>query len=323
MKHVRFAIAGGIICAIAGIFTWSVLNPSSKPLNPVLIQENQNIKSLELPTVLDFAGEPVPLYNFDVAEALDRELMINTYWHSQTMTLIKKSKRFFAVIEPILKENGIPDDFKYIPVAESGFNNLTSPASAVGIWQFLEGTAKDYGLEVNKEIDERYHLEKSTQAACKFLTKSNELYKSWTMAAASYNIGRSNLNKLIKKQKNDYYYDMLLGDETQRYVFRLLAFKLIMENPAKYGFEIEEKDYYPVIPTYSVSIDSTIQDLAQFAIDKGINYKILKMFNPWLRDNYISNKKKKTYHLTLPVKGYRNLDYTPHPMVSDTLLLNQ
>lgn len=323
MKHVRFAIVGGIICAIAGTFTWSVLNPSSKPLNPAVLQETQNIKSIELPTVLDFAGEPVPLHNYDIAEALDRELMINTFWHSQTMILIKKSKRFFAVIEPILKENGIPDDFKYIPVAESGFNNLTSPANAVGIWQFLEGTAKDYNLEVNKEVDERYHLEKSTQAACKFLTKSHELYKSWTMAAASYNIGRSNLNKLIKKQKNDYYYDMLLGDETQRYVFRLLAFKLIMENPAKYGFEVEEEDYYPAIPSYTVSVDSAIKDFAQFAIDKGINYKILKMFNPWLRDNYISNKKKKTYHLTLPVQGYRNLDFTPHPMVSDTLLLNQ
>ncbi len=264
------------------------------------------VTSVPIPDEMDFAGERTPLENFDVREALDQELLINAYWQSHTLLLIKRANRYFPVIERVLSENGIPEDFKYLPVAESDLMNLVSPANAVGFWQFRKATAMDYGLEVNDEIDERYHLEKSTEAACKFLKRSYENYGSWTMAAASYNLGRTGLNRQIQRQDQRYYYDILLNDETGRYVYRLLALKLIMENPGAYGFEFEASDLYPPIPTYEVTVDSGVEDFAEFARRYSINYKVLKIFNPWLRDNKLTNAKGKTYYLSIPVKGYRN-----------------
>ena len=263
----------------------------------------------ELPSKLDFAGEWVPLELLDILESLDRELLINKYWQSQTLLFLKKSKRFFSIIEPILKAHGVPDDFKYLPIAESGFFNSVSPAGAVGIWQFLAGTAREYGLEVNEEVDERYHYEKSTEAACKYLLESSKLYGNWTMAAASYNAGRRGMNRQIDRQDERSYYDLLLNEETARYVFRILSFKLILSDPEKYGFYLAEKDYYPVIPFYEVTIDRSIESFADFSRRYFISYKVLKFMNPWLRDTKLTNRLEKPYYIKIPREGYfRNFE---------------
>ena len=263
------------------------------------------VTSVTIPDELYFAGERTPLENFDVRESLDQELLINTYWQSHTMLLIKRANRYLPVIEKILQDHGIPGDFKYLPVAESDLMNAVSPANAVGFWQFKKATALELGLEVNDEIDERYHLEKSTEAACKFLKHSYGLYGNWTMAAASYNVGRTGLNRQIERQDTRYYYDLLLNDETGRYVYRLLALKLILENPKEYGFEFDPSELYPPIPSYKVAVDKPVQDFAEFARNHSINYKVLKIFNPWLRDNKLTNVKGKTYYISIPEKGYR------------------
>jgi len=263
------------------------------------------VTPVPIPETLDFAGERTPLENFDVLEALDRELLINTYWQSHTMLLIKRAHRYFPVIEKILEKYGIPEDFKYLPVAESDLMNMTSPARAVGYWQFLKSTAQEYGLEVNSEVDERYHLEKSTEAACKFLLRSYELYGTWTMAAASYNVGRTGLNRQVERQDSRYYYNILLNEETGRYVYRLLALKLIMSEPEKYGFIFDPDELYQPIPVYHVNIDTAVEDFSVFASRYSINYKVLKIFNPWLRDNKLSNTSHKTYEISIPRKGYR------------------
>jgi hypothetical protein len=256
--------------------------------------------SFHLPRQTDFAGESVPLENFDTRESLDRELLVNGYWHSRTLMILKKSRRYFATIEPILKKYGIPDDFKYLAMAESGFENVVSPAKAAGVWQLLESTAIEYGLEVTEEVDERYNLEKSTEAACLYLKESFKLFGNWTIAAATYNAGRKNLENQIAKQSTGNYYNLLLNEETARYVFRLLAHKLITENPEAYGFHLEENDYYPIIPVNELVIDSSIQNIADFALRNATNYKLIKQFNPWLRQNTLSNKTGKAYRIKVP-----------------------
>ncbi len=248
--------------------------------------------SVKIPDNVSFAGEKMPLEQFDIKEALDRELLSNSYFHSQTIRYIKLAPRYFPVIEPILKEMGIPDDFKYLAVAESGFNpKATSPAGAVGFWQFLDVTAKEYGLEVNKEIDERYHVEKSTYAFCSYLRSSYNKFGSWTLAAASYNGGMARVQSQKARQKMSDYYDLLFVEETQRYVFRIAALKLIMENPEQYNFVVRENEKYPFIKTREVEIKGSVKNFADFAIEQGINYKLLKDFNPWLRDDKLIHGK--------------------------------
>jgi hypothetical protein len=264
-------------------------------------------QSFALPSQLEFAGEKVPLENFDTRESLDKEMLVNGYWHSRTLMVLKKSKRYFETIEPILKKYGVPDDFKYLAMAESGFENVVSPAKAVGVWQLLESTAKEYGLEVNSVVDERYNLAKSTEVACKYLLQSYKEFGSWTMAAATYNAGRTGLDNQISKQKTNNYYDLLLNDETARYVFRLIAHKLITENPAEYGFHLEEKDYYPLIETHEVEVTQEIENITDFAVANATNYKIIKQFNPWLRQNYLPLQSSKVYHLTIPNEGGRSV----------------
>lgn len=262
--------------------------------------------SVELPKELTFAGEKVPLEYFDVRENLDRELLSTVYFHSQTIRYIKNAPRYFSIIEPILKSNGIPEDFKYLAVAESGFDpRAVSPAKAVGLWQILESVAKENGLEINDEVDERYHIEKSTEAACRILKSAYEKFGSWSLVAASYNGGRTRVVSQINNQKVRSYYDLLFAEETTRYVFRILAFKLVMENPDKYGFNVEKDQLYPVIKTNNIEINGPVSDLADYALKKGINYKILKMFNPWLRDTLLKNPTRKTYTLKIPEKGFR------------------
>ena len=238
-----------------------------------------------LPDKVSFCGEEVPLQYYDVRESLERELIVNKYYHSQTILLLKKSKRYFSVVEPILHQNNVPDDFKYLMVAESGFVDFVSPAGAAGQWHFLEATAKDYGLEVDDEVDERYNLAKSTEAACKYFNESYSAYKNWTLVAASYNGGRRGVDRQIEKQGDSSYYNLLFVEETARYVYRIIALKLVMEHPERYGFDIPKSERYPLIPCKKVKVDSTIDDLSVFAKQQGTNYKILKFLNPWLRDS--------------------------------------
>ena len=261
---------------------------------------------VQLPEKLTFAGEDVPMDYYDVRENLDRELLSTVYFHSQTIRYIKSAPRYFSIIEPILKSNGIPEDFKYLCVAESGFDpRAVSPSKAVGLWQILESTAKENGLEINAEIDERYHIEKSTEAACRILKSDYQKFGSWSLVAASYNGGRNGLDQKIAIQKAKSYYDLLFVEETTRYVFRILALKLVMEDPKEYGFRIGNDELYPIIKTETVEIKGSVTDLANYAIEKGISYKTLKMFNPWLRETFLKNPTRKTYVVKIPEKGYR------------------
>lgn len=265
--------------------------------------QNYKIVAPAIPKNISFCGENVPLDNFEVFERIEREFIVNTYWHSLTILTLQRANRWFPVIERILRENNIPDDFKYLSVTESTLLNLTSPANAVGYWQFLKSAATEYGLEVNSEIDERYHIEKATEAACKYLQKAYNIYGNWTMAAASYNMGMSGINEQLERQHTNNYYNLVLGEETSRYVPRILATKILLSNPEEYGFDIKEEELYKPFETYTVKVDSSVKSWALFAKSYGLNYKILKLYNPWLRENYLTNKSKKVYQIQLPVEG--------------------
>lgn len=304
----------------AQLFNYSTAaDPASKTANSEYMSR-YNVYALQTPDKMRFGREKVPLDRWDVKEALDRELLVNTYWQSQTMLFLKRSNRYFPIIEPILKDHDIPDDFKYLALIESGFlPTIKSPVGAVGIWQFMSGTAKDYGLEISTEIDERYNIEKSTIAACKYFRKSYEKYGSWTLVAASYNAGRRFLDKQLKLQNAGNYYDLLLGEETGRYVYRILAIKLIMEKPVNFGFRFRKSDLYPNIPTQKIKINTAVKNFALFAKKHGVNYKILKNFNPWLRKPYLANKYKKEYEITLPAKGYINFAFSDYKTTKDSV----
>ncbi len=263
-----------------------------------------NVYALKIPQKLSFAGEEVPLHMQDVRERMDRELLVNTYWQSNGLLLIKRAHRYFPVIEPILEANELPEDFKYLAVTESGLMNVTSPAGAKGIWQIMGDTGKEYGLEINKNVDERYHLEKATKVACDYLKEAKEKFGNWTLAAASYNMGMNGVQEQIDKQRMYSYYDLLLGEEPERYIFRLLAIREIIENPSKYGFNITDDDLYKHIPVRELKIDTSITDIARFAKDQGINYKILKLYNPWLRENTLNNSSRKKYIIKIPKREY-------------------
>lgn len=258
------------------------------------------VYTLPMPENLDFAGESVPVEIPDVYERMDRELLVNTYWHSNTFLLLKRAAKYFPVIEPILKEHGVPDDFKYLAVIESSLTNAVSPAGARGFWQFMEGTAKDYGLEVNDNVDERYNIELATHAAAEYLKDSKERFGSWTLAAAAYNAGNRGIENQLERQNVKDYYDLLLGEETGRYVFRIIAAKEILNHPEQYGFNFREKDLYEYIPVKEVVVDSAVSDFTQFVEPFGINYKILKIHNPWLREKNLENDSGKKYILKIP-----------------------
>jgi hypothetical protein len=260
-------------------------------------------RSVKIPEILDFANEGVPLEIFYVKESLDRELLVNTYWHSSSLMLFKRANRWFPVIEPILKKNGIPDDFKYLALIESGLQNVTSPAGAEGYWQFLKNTAREYGLEVNSGIDERYNVEKSTAAACRYLNDAYERYGDWTLVASAYNAGNRRIIEALEMQKVDNYYDLELNDETSRYLFRILAIKTIFNDPETYGFQLTDEDLYPPIPTYTVTVKHTIKDLVGFAREHNITYKTLKYFNPWILKDQLPNRTGRTYEIIIPEEG--------------------
>lgn len=262
------------------------------------------ISAIDIPNNLIFAGERVPQEDPEIMERIDREFLVNTYWQSNALLLMKRAHKYFPVIEPILRKHNVPGDFKYLAVAESGLQNTVSPAGATGFWQIMKATAREYGLEVNANVDERYHLEKATDVACRYLKKYKEKFGSWTLAAAAYNAGPGSINKFMNIQQADDYYDLLLGEETGRYVFRILAIKEILSNPGNYGYEVENQDFYSAVPTFNVEVDTAVVNFADFASQYGINYKVLKRHNPWLREPHLNNATGKKYIIQIPNKGY-------------------
>jgi len=261
---------------------------------------NYKIHSIPIPDSLTFSGETVDLNENDLIQRFDKEILVNTYWQSNTLQLIKRSRKFFKIIEPILKKEGVPDDFKYLAVIESGLENLRSPKGAKGIWQIMRGTGRELGLEINNNVDERYNLELSTIAACRYIKKAKNKFGTWTLAAAAYNRGMSGVNRALKKQNVKSYYDLLLGNETRRYVFRIHAIKLILNNPNNYGFFVKDSEYYNDDGFEVMNVDYPIKNLSEFANKNGINYKTLKIFNPWLIQNHLNNRSKKKYKIKIP-----------------------
>ncbi len=257
--------------------------------------------SLALPNEINFANEPVPMNVPDVRERLDRELQMNVYLHSNTLFLIKRANRWSPQMVKILEEYGVPTDFQYLPIIESYLMNDTSPKDAVGFWQILKESGKEFGLEVGKDVDERYDPLKSTEAACKYLKKAYAKFGNWTLAAASYNRGMSGVQRALDNQEVNNYYDLYLNEETARYVFRILAIKEIIQKPEKYGFKIDPAHLYKEEKLRYVEVDSSIKDLVAFSKEQGINYKLLKRHNPWLRDDQLTVKKGKVYRIAIPI----------------------
>ena len=307
MKIVQKALAFVGLLSLSALFIYALQDaPTDENFKTKLIN-NYKVYALQVPDDLNFAGERMPLKSPDILERMDRELLVNTYWQSNALLMFKRAKKYFPIIEPILKKHGIPNDFKYLAVIESGLTNAVSPAGARGIWQIMKATGRENGLEVNTNVDERYHLEKATEVACKYLKKSKESFNSWTLAAAAYNAGNAGVARRLKAQKVTSYYDLLLGEETGRYIFRIVALKEILSNPEKYGFNFREKDLYTNVPTYKVEVDTAVTDFSKFAQNFGINYKILKLHNPWLREPHLNNKSRKKYTINIPKEGYYDI----------------
>jgi len=302
------------ICAIAIVFGYIVYNESSRAFIADDVISDDGVYeagyaggdgrlpaiSFAVPREMTFAGEPVPLSIPDVHERLDKELQINCYLHSNTIFLIKRANRWFPQMEEILKKHGIPEDFKYLPLIESNLMNVISYKDAVGYWQILKDSGQELGLEITKEVDERYDPLKATEAACLYLKRSYRKFGNWTMVAASYNRGMGGVERALENQNEKSYYDLYLNDETSRYVFRILAIKEIAENPLRYGFAINPDHLYKPEPLRYVEVDETIKDLVVFAKEHGTNYKLLKRHNPWLREDRLTIRKGKKYSIAIP-----------------------
>jgi len=292
-KYYYFFGTSVLFFGIAQLFIFSADSKSEDELHQQHFNMKYGIFAINQPEDLNFAGEEIPIYSSEIWERIDKELLKNTYWQSNTMLYFKKANKYFPIIEPILKEHNIPDDFKYLALIESGLDNVVSPAGASGFWQILKGTAREHGLEVNSAIDERYNLEKATVVACEYLQDAYNKFGSWTMAAASYNMGKNGVRRRIAKQESNNYYNLHLNNETSRYVFRIIAVKEILQNPRKYGFMFREKDLYSMPNYRTVDVDSTIADLTEFAKSQNVNYKLLKQFNPWLRGTHCQINQEK------------------------------
>ncbi|MCC5920975.1 MAG: transglycosylase SLT domain-containing protein [Cyclobacteriaceae bacterium] len=293
-----FFIAGALASAIL-IYQLNLPGTAKTEKQTAEEDTTYQIPIFKTPDHMKFCGEEVPLHLPDVRERLDRELHVNAFWHSSTIHMMKRSGRYLPQIEQFLSDRNLPDDLKYLPMVESGFMNLVSPRGAAGFWQIMEATGKEYGLEINSEVDERYDLNKSGEVAALYLIKARNKFGSWTSAIASYNMGMNGLDRQFAKQQVGSYYDLLLNEETSRYVFRMLALKLIFENPQKYGFDLEKDDFNAYHQTKTIKIDQSLPNLADFALEQGINYKTLKNFNPWLRDNKLTVVKN-TYEIKVP-----------------------
>lgn len=259
--------------------------------------------SVDVPDEITFADERTVFDRYDRRERMDRELNSFTYFHSTTLLLFKRANRIFPIIEPILKREGLPDDLKYLAVIESSLDHrISSPARAIGLWQFMESTGKQFGLEITSEVDERYHIEKSTVAACRYLKDAYRKYNSWSAAALSYNGGQGRITNELRNQQTGDALDLWLVDETTRYYYRMLAIKLIFENPSQYGFVLKPHQLYKPMDFKEVRVSSSIPSLTDFAKQQGITYAQLKDFNSWLRSTKLENKSGKTYTILIPTK---------------------
>lgn len=296
------AIVLASLAMIGEVFIFATTRESNDDVHRKAIKANYHIYAPVLPDTLYFAGERVPMNIYYVRESMDRELMVNMYWHSNILLYMKRAGRFFPVIEPILKKNGVPDDFKYLCVIESGLQNVTSSAKAQGYWQFIKSTGEKYGLTINDEIDMRNNIEASTEAACRYLKDLKQRFGSWTSAAAAYNCGEGGLGRRYKLESVNNYYDVRLNPETARYVFRILAVKQIMQHPQDYGIYIRQCDLYPPIPTQTATLSGRDIDLYEYARQHNCSYKMLRELNPWLINETIKNKADRTYTVKLPVK---------------------
>ena len=298
-KIMRLFTLIGVI-AITSVFIKGIDKAKSEP--PKSTSDKYEIQALELPENLNLAGERVPIERQHIRERMDRELLVNTYWQSNGLLLLKRANKYFPILEPLLKEYGLPDDFKYLAVAESALIDETSSVGAAGMWHFMKNTGKEYGLEINQNVDERYHIEKSTKVAAQYLIKAKERFGSWTLAAAAYNAGNYGVSRRLEAQGVTSYYDAFLPNETERYVLRIIALKEVLSNPRKYGFKFEEKDLYTMEKTRTIKVDSAITNIALFAKNFGLNYKELKLHNPWLRQNKLNNRSQKVYEIKIPIK---------------------
>lgn len=289
--------------AIAGeAFIFATRKEESEELHHRAIRADYRVYAPSIPDTMTFCGERVPLNLYYVRESLDRELVSNMYYQSSTLFNIKRATRVFPTIERILREEGVPEDMKYLCVIESGLQCVTSPAGAQGYWQFMKATGQKYGLEVGDDIDMRNHLEASTRAACRYLKDLKQRFGGWAEAAAAYNCGEGGLSRRLDGQKQKSYYELLLNQETQRYVYRILALKLIMQHPQDYGYHVRRCDTYPEVPTTEVELKGQNVDLVQFATDNGTTYKVLRTLNPWLTSSTLKNKSNNTYRVQIPVK---------------------
>ena len=329
-SKLKYILSGGILILACYFFIFAILEKKDRDQDyRNLFYRSYRILFPEIPVNMDFAGEKVPLDIYYVRESLEREIVANTYMHSSSIMMFKRAYRWFPQIEPILKKNNIPDDFKYLALAESNLSNAVSPAGAEGFWQFIKPTGKKYGLEITEEVDERYNVEKATQAACLYFQEAYEHYKNWTLVAASFNRGFDGVSNALENQKVTNYYDLFLVDETARYIYRILAFKQIYNHPVKYGYYLREKDLYPQIPTYTLTIDSAINDLPDFAIKMKVNYRVLRELNPWLKRYILPRNPNKVYSIKLPKEGSLRYDFLMHSMPEsemffhDTLKINQ
>lgn len=300
ISYYSIAVAAFLTFALFASYTTSDKQPNKFADFSDAHQLPQIIKSVDLNRTFDFAGEAVPMDNFDARERLDRELLENSYRHGKNLLNLKKTSRYFPFIEKILAEYGVPDDFKFVAVAESDLSNAVSPAGARGFWQFMRPTARDYGMEVSSTVDERYHIEKSTRAACKHILKLKKIMGSWTLAAAAYNVGQTRLKRELAAQRANTFYDLNLNQETSRYLFRLIAFKEILSNPQNFGFNLSDGGYQPLDEFAVVEVNETIPNLGDFAAKYGISYRMLKVYNPWLISTSLANKSKKQYFIKIP-----------------------
>ncbi len=286
-----------LVVGLIGFFVSSFKGESGANNGP-----DQRVRSINLDKDFDFCGEKFPMDNWDVRQRLDAELLRNIYFHSQTILAVKRANAIFPIIEPIIKAEGVPSDLKYLAVAESALSNAVSPAGARGLWQFMKDAATGYGLEVNAEVDERYHLEKATKAACKYMKKEKERLGSWILASAAYNGGPGRIIDEMAKQRAKSFFELnLAADETMRYPFRIVAIKEVMEHPEDFDYMIEKQHLYPPITEYNtVQVKTAIPSWGDFAVEHGTNYRMLKLYNPWLIDSKLTNKEGKTYEIRLP-----------------------
>ncbi len=306
MPSLKYTIIFLSILISFTFLSFSIDRSSTDKNHSAAVILDYNVYSIPMPEELEFSGESVPLNIPDIKERMDRELLVNTYWQSNGFLMFKRAHKYFPIIEPILESYGVPDDFKYLAMIESGLQNVTSPAGAKGFWQIMKSTGREYGLEINSNVDERYNLILSTKASCEYLIKAKKKYGSWTLSAAAYNAGMNRISSELERQAVDNYYDMLLGQETGRYIFRIVAVKEITNNPKKYGFNFSEIDLYGYPSTHTVKVDTAVTDLVKFAEKFNLNYKQLKIHNPWLKEAFLNNKSRKKYDIEIPQSTYYN-----------------